>query len=733
MVDRQVIYRQTEVTYQMNTTNKSFIDMYNYLRDKGIEQNKFFLILYDKELLGVDPRDPNLNTYMKGRVLLECQRNFWYFLREVIRIPDQGGSVGSGKRYKLHRGNLALNFGFINNWNMFLEMPRQHGKTMSALCWYLWVFLFGTRNSEMMFMNKKHDDSKMNLSRLKDLRDALPSYLQMKNQYGVDGKKLKATSNVETIDNPLNGNKIVTKPAAKNKINANSLGRGCTVPIMYYDEYAFIPYNWIIYSSATPALSTASKNAKLNGAPYGILITTTPGDLTTDEGKDAYETKNAATPFSEYWYTKSLSELDEIFKANKNSRFIYIKYTYPQLGSGEEYFTEMVKDLKRDWVAIRREVLLEWTKSSSNSPFDQNDLDTVQTLIRTPIDQIMLGRGGYIFNIYKKPDFWRYPPIVGVDVSGGYNRDSSAITIIDSETTEVIATFNCNYISITDLGKLIYELIVKYMPNCVVNIERNGGFGASVLSYLLSKPAVKKNLYYEIKDKVVEEKFDGIRNMKRSVRVKSYGFNETRDSRELLMEILRERMMYHKDKFVDRTIYEELCTLEVKRNGKIEHASDSHDDQIFSLLMALYVWYEGKDIATRYNIKKKSIKTDDSLEYEENFDLGGLDEVSISDELEASDDEVVQQQLQYLKSNKVMLQSEFDKKQYMEDQKALETLLQTKLGKKAYCEAYARDPNDFESASTEIPVSVFLGFYDNDGNKKKDPLQEQFDNITNVR
>ena len=50
------------------------------------------------------------------------------------------------------------------------------------------------------------------------------------------------------------------------------------MPIHWYDEYAFILHNSIIYSAATPAFATASKNAKANGAPYGIMITTTPGE-----------------------------------------------------------------------------------------------------------------------------------------------------------------------------------------------------------------------------------------------------------------------------------------------------------------------------------------------------------------------------------------------------------------------------------------------------------------------
>lgn len=255
--------------------------MHYFLKAKGIKNNKFFLILYDRDLAGVNPRDPNLNEMMKAKILRECMVNFWYFIREVVVIPQSGASTSGGARYKLHRGNLALNFGFILNWNMFLELPRQFGKTISAVCWYLWAYNFGTTNSEMMFMNKKHDDSKLNLQRLKDIRAALPRYLRMDEVPGRDGKPQKVRDNVESMSNPYNNNKISTKPGARNKANANTIGRGCTMPMHWYDEYAFILYNSIIYSSATPAYSTASANAKANGAPYGILLTTTPGVANT--------------------------------------------------------------------------------------------------------------------------------------------------------------------------------------------------------------------------------------------------------------------------------------------------------------------------------------------------------------------------------------------------------------------------------------------------------------------
>ena len=449
--------------------------MHFYLKSKGIKNNKFFLVLYDSDLAGVNPRDPRLSIVMKQKVLREVCINFWYFIREVVRIPEQGGAVGGGKMYELSRGNLALNYGFILNWNMFLELPRQHGKTVSALCWYLWTFNYATTNSECMFMNKKHDDSKMNLQRLKDLRAALPDYLRFDTIYLPDGKTKKAPGdNAESLANPhTNNNKIVTKPGARNKANANSIGRGCTQPQHWYDEYAFILHNRIIYGSATPAFSTASDNAKRNGAPYGILITTTPGDLTTDEGIDAFETKNSATPFHEGLYDFTMDQLNQYISANTDSSFVYIRYTYRQLGSGEDYFRRMCIELKKDWPTIRREVLLEWSVSASNSPFSQQDLEIVKGLVREPVSQIVLNHN-YFMNIYKPMSSRRYPPIIGVDVSGGFEKDSSTIVVIDSQTTEVVADFNCNYISPPELAKCIYELVMSYMPNAIVNIERNG-------------------------------------------------------------------------------------------------------------------------------------------------------------------------------------------------------------------------------------------------------------------
>lgn len=703
MVEQNNIIQQ-QVYYQMTTSNSSFLEMYHYLKGKGIKNNAFFLVLLDPDLAGIDPRDPRLNLMMKQKVFRECMNNFWYFIREVVRVPEQGGSANSGKPYKLHRGNLAMNFCLIHNFNIFEELPRQHGKTIGVVIRILWEFLFGTTNSEMMFINKKHYDSKLNLQRLKEIRAALPDYLRMNDVYSMDGKKLKVKENVETLEHASNGNKIKTLPSARNRIAANSLGRGCTQPRQWYDEYAFMPYNNEVYLSATPAFKTASMNAKRNGAPYGIIITTTPGDLTTSEGEEAFEMKESATKFDEAWYDFTPRHLHELIAKNDSSSFVYIRFTYQQLGSGEDWFREIVIDMKKKWDAIRREVLLEWSKASDNSPFKKEDLNVVKALIKEPIRTVMLC-GFYQFNVYENLNP-KYPPLIGVDVSGGFKRDSSTITVIDSSTTKVVADMNCNYISTTDLAKVIYELVTKYMNNAVVNIERNGGYGASVLSKLVTT-SIKKNLFYEIKDKVIEERTNGSNTIRKTQKTKVYGLDSSKNTRELLMQILRERMEYHKDKFISPILFKELETLEVKKNGRIEHSSTGHDDQVFSYLLALYIWYEGRDVMERWGIQKSSIKTDQDLEEAVVQIEDKYENITTDLELTETQSDIINEQLEYLQSNNTLSYEQWMQQEYARDDEALQRLLQTRIGQQAYIKKYNVDPDDIKSQLYEIPAEMY--------------------------
>ena len=76
--------------YDVYTKNLSFIQTSKDLANLGVKNNKFFLKLYDKELLGVNPYSPSITQEQIKRIIIECVRNPWYYLRELARIPASG-------------------------------------------------------------------------------------------------------------------------------------------------------------------------------------------------------------------------------------------------------------------------------------------------------------------------------------------------------------------------------------------------------------------------------------------------------------------------------------------------------------------------------------------------------------------------------------------------------------------------------------------------------------------
>lgn len=704
---------QRVVYYHHSTSNKSFIDMAMYLKDRGIKHYEFMLLLLDPDLAGVDPYDPRLSTTMKMKILREICYNPWYFIREVVRIPQAGKS--GGIPFILHRGNLAMLFCLMLNLNTMCILPRQTGKTYCAVVWYLYLFNFGTNSSEISFLNKKFDDSKNNLARIKDTRELLPSYLRMDQMFAPDGTKLKGRSSVESMTHPVNHNVIRTVASARDKTSAASLMRGRTTSIIYIDEYAFIKHNKIIYMNMVPAWNTAANNARQNHKPYGMLITTTPGMLATEEGQYCYEAMGNATKFNEGWYNLTYNEIMEIVNTNERSTFVYIEYSYQQLGYSEAWFRDLCRNMELDWDAIRREVLLEWSPSVENSPFRKEDLDTIRNLLRAPIGSFMVFNK-YPILVYERMDP-RHVPLIGIDPSGGYQRDSSAITIVDSWTTRVTAEFNCNWIPTLDLAAVILELVSKYMPNAVVNIERNGGFGASIIAKLLTTP-IKRNLFFTIKDKVVEERIGGGQSFVKKQKTKVFGSDSTHEAREKLMDILRNRVDYHKDKIVSKTIYDELCGLEYKKNGRIEHSSNTHDDQVFSWLWALYIIYEGGELMQTWGIERHEIKTDAELEeavYD--FDKPGTN-VDLDMSISLETQEIIDEQTKQLdQAPGKTLYQEWVKKEVEADKAALQKLLRDPKAREAYARQNNLSLSDLDQpAFTTIPDEVFL---------QSDPTEQQ--------
>ena len=471
----QTMIVMPKVYYQTSTRNKSALELSYFLKAKGIKNNRFMLALYDPDLAGIDPYDPQLSLPMKIKVLKECQRNFWYFVREVVRVPSSGPPV----HYQFNRGNLAYNFCASMNLMVWLSLSRQVGKTLAAEVYLLWLYNFATSNAYITIANKAYGDAKRNLDDIKNLRSLLPSYLQMDQTYSeVSGKKKRVQSTVTMVQHPFNHNSINIIPSARNAMSSANLLRGRRIHYLWIDEFAFFKFNDIMYINGMPALMRAFDDAKRNNSYYGFTITTTPGILSSDEGKFAYDMIQNATPFNEMWYDLTYQQIQDIINGNMNSNFVFIEFSYKALGLSEEWFYTRAKNMNWNMTAIRREILLEWIDTPENSPFNMDDIEALRGMVHDPIKTLLV-LNKYNLNIYDTIDVNMNgipinPPIIGVDVSGGYKRDYTAISVIDSKTTKYIAGLKCNYMSIPDLARVIIWMVRTMMPNAIVNIERNG-------------------------------------------------------------------------------------------------------------------------------------------------------------------------------------------------------------------------------------------------------------------
>ena len=97
------------------------------------------------------------------------------------------------------------------NFNCFLMQPRQTGKTIAAVAFYLYIYNFRTKNTVIPLLNKEFKDSKENLARIRAMRDLLPSFLRFDAVFSIiDGKKKKVPNTAIKMEHAVNHNQLRT-------------------------------------------------------------------------------------------------------------------------------------------------------------------------------------------------------------------------------------------------------------------------------------------------------------------------------------------------------------------------------------------------------------------------------------------------------------------------------------------------------------------------------------------
>jgi hypothetical protein len=240
------------------------------------------------------------------------------------------------------------------------------------------------------------------------------------------------------------------------------------------------------------------------------------------------------------------------------------------------FYLSKVKTLKEQVKAEYPLSLEEAFVSSSDSLFDIED---IVELDRTKRDyELVTG-----VKIYQKPIAGRRYS-VGVDPSTGEGSDDGAITVIDYETREQVASISGKQ---TPEELAVCAVLLGYhYNNALITCETNGN-GIATMN------EIKKLEYPE--DKLFK-RYVIDTTSQRDSRIPKFGFATTGKNRPIMISELRQAIENKEQKINCPQTLQQMKTFVRKKNGRIEHEDGYHDDCIFALMLA----NEGCKYITQY-------------------------------------------------------------------------------------------------------------------------------------
>jgi len=593
------------------TRNPEFLRLAALLKRMGIKNHAFFLAIHNPLIKDLDPWDPNLTDTQKSMIIKEAKENFWYFIREVARIPPAAGSVPF--KFKPNRANIATFWLFFNHITSLLIQPRQTGKSLTYQLLYAWLLTLGvskTTSSILTKDDKLRDDISV---KIRSLTEYLPPYMK-----SITKKDVK---NSEKITCKLLDNTIKLYVGRNDPKAADNVGRGMTTPIIDIDEFAYVPNIQITLPVILASTTAAREQAESKNLPYGTIFTTTPGKLNTQEGRFAYNIYKSALRWSEKLYdVKNREELVKVVKTNSRGieneetggnakvEVILLEFNHRQLGYTDEWLKERIAVSISSGEQLESDFFNKWVGGGSNSPISKEIAEIIRkSLVREP--RIEISDRGYILRWYKTEQevrniLRRGYLVMGLDTSDAVGKDDIALVIRDSITGGVVAAGNYNETNLIAFSDFITDLLIKYdniilvperrssavtMIDYIIRILHAKGINPlkKIFNWIYTEPTKYKN------KKEFSDLFSNIMpSLERLDTLKKYfGFGTSgsgKTSRNVLYgHVFNNSIKYTGDKVRDNLLINELLGLQV-RNGRIDHASGSHDDMVIAWLLGYW-------------------------------------------------------------------------------------------------------------------------------------------------
>lgn len=595
--------RYTKAIPDYKTTNKTALDMAWKYNQMGIKNCLFPLSLLQPELSGVDVYSPDLDTRLKVMISLEAEMNYWYYLREVSRVPPPAGNAVI--QYRLDRANIATAWCFHNHVDVIQIQMRQTGKSVGLDVLQTWLYLLRCINSLIVLMTKDDTLRVSNIQRLQRMRYLLPDWMV------VDDKN--DANNTIRLTYRTRGNTINTVVSQNSEEAADKQARGNTSPNRFIDEAAYISYLDVIMSASGPATNEARRIAELNSQPYGNVFTTTAGRLDNRSGKYFHKFMTESTIFTEKLY--DCADKDHLYKTIKENspspdkikpiRTLNV-WSHNQLGISDQRLGQMMVEANSYGEAADKDYFNRWLSGGLGNPIPPSVLEVISKSQMSPLYSEITPTGHIVRWYIEENDIGEIMRneviLIGVDTSDAIGQDAVSVTFTRETTLEVLAAANYNSDSLITLADNVAGLLVKY-PKAVMVIEKKSSAQTFIDTAIPRLLAAGMDPFKKIFNRFISaDKFnaEALREFNRkplSVRTMEdykpfrslFGWNTTGASRPTLMS----KVLLHATSKLgaltrDATLIHQILGLENK-NDRVEHKAGGHDDMVISWLLPHYV------------------------------------------------------------------------------------------------------------------------------------------------
>lgn len=598
-------YPSAVVHYE--TRNRSWVELAKKLEMVGVKNNKFFLALLNPALRYVDPWDENLPDATKLAVATEIQLNPWYFFREIARFDK---SEFNGKRYYVNanRGNIAAWWCYFNHQDYNLTQPRQSGKSTSSNWLVVWLMFFKYRNSDIFLLTKDNTLRQNNVRSIKTYRDLLPDYLNPSTK--------KDVNNLIGMTCVALGNRLYTAVSQNSKADADKIGRGFSCKTYIVDEGPYVDYLETSLNAMLPGGDAKQAEAAEKGEPYCNIYTTTCGSKADESGRYYYDMVTNCLQWRDNLYDcKNEEQLKQLVDKNSTiKRLVNLVFNHRQLGYSDQWLIDVLKKNGAVGAKANKDYFNIWDDGSAESPLDKDLAKVIRNSSKDPKFSEYT-KEGYVINWYIDrreigPRLSSQKFILGLDTSDAVGRDAIALTLVDVYSLEIVATMLIKETNLIHFGYWLVDFLVKY-ENVILIPERKNQAATLIDLLLIRLPLNGQDPLKRIFNRIVhegkldEEKYkkfsryiprdlDAYKDIKDQFGYATAGSGEY-SRNALYRDTLILACEYGGSVMNDEGTIKEILALE-RKNGRIDHGADGHDDRVVSWLLTAWLLISGRNL-----------------------------------------------------------------------------------------------------------------------------------------